>query len=1183
MVVSRSPLRAAHHADERERLSLLTGLAALTPEERAAISAEAANLVRAVRETSTPGLMESFLAEYGLSTSEGVALMCLAEALLRVPDAETIDDLIQDKIAPHDWAAHIGDSGSILVNASTWALMLTGRVLEDEDQGVVGALRGMVRRMGEPVIRTAVAAAMREMGAAFVLGETIEGAMKRGKAMVAKGYSYSFDMLGEAARTHADAKRYFDAYAAAIEAIGKRAKGGDVRANPGISVKISALHPRYERRKKAVVVDEIAGRLLALCRMAKDRGIGLNVDAEEADRLEISLDVIGAAMADDSLAGWDGFGIVVQAYSRRAPEVIDWLYALAERLDRRIMVRLVKGAYWDTEVKRAQVMGLPGYPVYTAKAATDVSYIACARKLLSMRDRIYPQFATHNAHSAAAILHMTGGADGSFEFQRLHGMGEALHEILREKTGARCRIYAPVGAHEDLLAYLVRRLLENGANSSFVNQIVDEDVSAEEIAADPFSAIAPEAVPNPSIPLPAALYAPERTNSKGWDFHDESDLADIDAARAPFADHIWGEGEREVRNPANGALTGRVSWASPADAGKAVAAAISAAPGWAAAPAADRAAALNRAADLYEAHFGELFALLAREAGKTIDDAIAELREAVDFLRYYAARSGDLPGEARGAIVCISPWNFPLAIFTGQIAAALAAGNAVVAKPAEQTPLVAARAVALLHDAGVPADVLRLVQGDGAVGAALTGAAGIGGVCFTGSTEVAKLIEAKLADANPEAMLIAETGGLNAMIVDSTALPEQAVRDIVASAFQSAGQRCSALRVLYVQEEVAEKVQTMLFGAMDALTLGDPLALETDIGPVIDEEARYGIAAYIDQARAEGRILHEVPAPETGLFISPVAIRVNGIGDMAREVFGPVLHIATFEAEKIGDVVREVNARGYGLTFGLHSRIDRRVQQVVDAAEAGNLYVNRNQIGAIVGSQPFGGEGLSGTGPKAGGPHYLPRFRRRAAATAEAGASASPLDAGEAKALLERLAPGVWAKRRDRVSVLRELLRGKAAAAMNAAAAVDMGPVDLPGPTGEANRLRLAPLGRVVCIGAGDALIAHAVQALRAGNAVLAVGPEATRRLTSLMDPSVPLMVLDGDLGDDLFADAPLEAVAVSAPDRAAAIRRALSKRDGPIIRLISEAVAPERFAAERALCIDTTAAGGNAELLAAG
>lgn len=1171
----RQALRKAHHCDQAACLQDLITLADLSDADRVAISGHAAALIRDVRQTTTPGLMESMLAEYGLSTEEGIALMCLAEALLRVPDAETIDDLIQDKIAPHDWGAHIGDSGSILVNASTWGLMLTGRVLDEETTGVVGALQGMVRRLGEPVIRRAVSAAMREMGAAFVLGETIESAMKRGDAMVEKGFCYSYDMLGEAARTFADAERYFQSYARAIEAIAHRAKG-DIRTNPGISVKLSALHPRYERRQKTVVVDDLSRQLLLLCQMAKAAQIGLNIDAEEADRLDLSLDIIEAVLSDSSLAGWDGFGIVVQAYSRRAPFVIDWLYALASRLDRKIMVRLVKGAYWDTEIKRAQVMGLADYPVFTAKPATDVSYIACARKLMLARDRIYPQFATHNAHSAAAVLRMAGSADESFEFQRLHGMGEALYDVLKGQTGARCRIYAPVGAHEDLLAYLVRRLLENGANSSFVNQIVDEDVAPEDIATDPFLVV--ETMPDTSIPAPAALYAPERINSFGWDFANEADLAEIESARAPYLATSWGEGPLEIRNPATGAEVGRLAWATPDDASAAVAAACNATPGWTASPAAARRDALLAAADLYEANMGELFALLAREAGKTLDDCIAELREAVDFLRYYATQAKN--GEARGVITCISPWNFPLAIFTGQIAAALAAGNAVIAKPAEQTPLVAIKAVALLHEAGIPADVLQIVQGDGQIGAALTGDARLGGVCFTGSTEVAKLIDRKLAEVAPDAMLIAETGGLNAMIVDSTALPEQAVRDIIASAFQSAGQRCSALRIAYVQEDVIEPLTRMLKGAMDALRLGDPLDLACDIGPVIDEDALASIQAYIDQARGEGRVLHEGSKPDDGLFIAPTLIEVAGIEALDREIFGPVLHIAPFAADRIDDVIKAINGRQYGLTFGLHTRIDRRVQDVVDLAEVGNLYVNRNQIGAVVGSQPFGGEGLSGTGPKAGGAHYVARFGKSEIA---AGALSGPvIPDAEITAALTALNATEWSRRKDRIGVLRECLKGKAAPSMTAAAALDCGSVDLPGPTGESNRMRLAALGRVICLGQGDGLLSHVVQALRAGNAVLAIGPDAQKALSPLADKRLPLTALDGDMSDQMLGSADFDAVALSAPARLPALRTILAQRDGAIMRLITEAIAPERFCAERALCIDTTAAGGNAQLLAA-
>jgi RHH-type transcriptional regulator, proline utilization regulon repressor / proline dehydrogenase / delta 1-pyrroline-5-carboxylate dehydrogenase len=1074
----RAAIREAYLADEGAALDRLVASAALDAPARAAISARAADLVRKVRSSSAPRMMEAFLAEYGLSTQEGVALMCLAEALLRVPDAETMDELIRDKIAPHDWSAHSGESASIFVNASTWALALTGRVLDEGEGGIERTLRSLVRRLGEPVIRTAVAAAMREMGDQFVLGRTIAEGMKRGRPMIQKGYLYSYDMLGEAARTEADALRYHRAYADAIAALGRSTNSADIRANPGISVKLSAIHPRYEILQAERMLPVMVDRLTSLAVMARQAGIGLNVDAEEADRLDISLDVIERVLADPQLAGWDGFGVVVQAYGRRAPLVLDWLHDLAGRLDRRIMVRLVKGAYWDTEVKRAQTLGLDGYPVFTRKPNTDVSYIACAAKLMAMRDRIYPQFATHNAHTVAAILAMADDRD-SFEFQRLHGMGEALHEAVRVEEGTRCRIYAPVGAHEDLLAYLVRRLLENGANSSFVHQIVDEDVSAEEIARDPFEVVAAQgAAANPAIPLPSAIFAPQRPNSKGWDITDVTTLAGIDAERSRFAaPHRWrsepttpgGGAGREIANPADPSdIVGTVVEGDEASVAEAVGRALAVQPAWAALPVAARAAVLERAADLYEAHAPEFFALATREAGKTLADGIAEVREAVDFLRYYAAeaRSGAASaGEARGVIACISPWNFPLAIFTGQIAAALVAGNGVVAKPAEQTPLIAARAVALLSEAGLPEGLLHLLPGDGpSVGAPLTADPRIAGVCFTGSTEVARVIERQLVKtAAPDAMLIAETGGLNAMIVDSTALPEQAVRDVLASSFQSAGQRCSALRILYVQKDVEAKVLTMLEGAMNELVVGDPWSTATDVGPVIDAEARGGIDAYCDAMDARGRLIARLGAPSDGLFVAPTVLRVSGIEEMEREVFGPVLHVATFEADEIDTVIRRINTKGYGLTFGLHTRIEARVQQVVDAVHAGNLYVNRNQIGAIVGSQPFGGEGLSGTGPKAGGPHYLRRFRR------DQGGTAAPSGAIIAATALAEHMPDAakhgWNVRQDRVAQLRRHLRGKASDAMTAVATLDYGPVDLPGPTGEANTLTLVPRGRVLCLG----------------------------------------------------------------------------------------------------------------------
>lgn len=1195
----RDAIRANYLPEEANALARLVDVADVSAERRTAISSRAEELVRKVRASSDPQMMEAFLSEYGLSTTEGVALMCLAEALLRVPDAETVDDLIRDKIAPHDWSAHSGESASIFVNASTWALMLTGRVLEDGERGIDRVLRGMVRRLGEPVIRTAVGAAMREMGDQFVLGRTIDEALKRGRSAMAKGYLYSYDMLGEAARTEADALRYHKAYADAIASLKRASNSGDIRTNPGISVKLSALHPRYEATHADAMMPVMCERLLGLCQAARDAHMGLNIDAEEADRLDVSLDVIERVLADPSLEGWDGFGVVVQAYGPRAAFVIDWLHALAETLDRKIMVRLVKGAYWDTEIKRAQVMGLSGYPVFTRKANTDVSYIACARKLLSMTDRLYPQFATHNAHTVAAILSIAGDTD-SFEFQRLHGMGEALHETVRKGEGTRCRIYAPVGAHEDLLAYLVRRLLENGANSSFVHQIVDEEVSEKEIARDPFAIVEAQAsASNPAIPMPADIYGDERRNSKGWDITDPVTMAAIEKARAPFmAPHTWsaapmtratGEGlARDVTNPARVAETvGTVTDATKEQVDGAIGIAVAAQPGWAGRPVVERAAILHAIADLYEEHAVEFFTLAAREAGKTLFDGVAEVREAVDFLRYYAeeASKAEAGTEARGAIVCISPWNFPLAIFTGQIAAALVTGNTVLAKPAEQTSLIAARAVALMHAAGVPEDVLQLLPGDGpSVGGPLTADARIAGVCFTGSVEVARVIERQLAETAPaDAMLIAETGGLNAMIVDSTALPEQAVRDIVASSFQSAGQRCSALRMLYIQEDVEKRVMTMLEGAMEALSLGDPWAVSTDVGPVIDAEAQEAISGYCEAKRKEGKVVASLAAPEGGRFVAPHIVKLSGIRELEREVFGPVLHVATFDAARIDKVIADVNRKGYGLTFGLHTRIDARAQHVVDTVHVGNIYVNRNQIGAVVGSQPFGGEGLSGTGPKAGGPNYLRRFRRGPTPSGSF-AKAEPI----ATETLEKHLPDPvkegWNTRADRIAELRKHLRGKGGAALAAAAAFEYGPIDLPGPTGEANTLFLVARGRVLCLGSEPAtLTAQVTQALAAGNAVLAVTPDARDVLKPLLGKGLPLEALDGTIHPYALRDLPLDLAAYAGEEGAVRVlRRALGARNGAIVPLVSEVINPAAYAHERAVCVDTTAAGGNASLLAA-
>ena len=1127
---------------EAPLIARLIAEADLKPDDRAAIATQAAGLVARIRASSRPGLMEVFLAEYGLSTDEGIALMCLAEALLRVPDAETVDRLIEDKIAPSDWGRHLGRSASSLVNASTWALMLTGRVLDEGEPGVVGHLRNAVKRLGEPVIRTAVGRAMKEMGRAFVLGETIEAAMSRAEAWQARGYTFSYDMLGEAARTEADARRYHLAYSRAISAIAAAAGSSDIRDNPGISVKLSALHPRYEWAKKARVMAELGPRLLALAGLARSANLGLNIDAEESDRLLLSLELIEQVLSDPSLAGWDGFGVVVQAYGRRAGAVIDGLDALATRLNRKIMVRLVKGAYWDGEVKRAQVLGLDTFPVLTRKEATDASYLANARRLLGLTGRIYPQFATHNAHTVAAVLHMADQMKidrKAFEFQRLHGMGERLHDLVLEANGTRCRIYAPVGAHRDLLAYLVRRLLENGANSSFVNQIVNGDIPPQTVAACPLTRLETlGAGPNPALRTGATLYA-DRANSRGLDLTDPVDLAALEAARSPHRTALYhaapllaapraDDGPAEPRlSPGDATPVGSVQWATPAD----VAQALAHAQPWRAS-AAERAQALIRAAQLYEAEFGPIFALLAREAGKTLPDALAELREAVDFLRYYAGGAAQ-PLAARGIFACISPWNFPLAIFTGQIAAALAAGNGVIAKPAEQTPLIAHLAVSLLHQAGVPRACLQLLPGDGRVGAALTSSPRIDGVAFTGSTETAQRIRTAMAHhLAPGAPLIAETGGLNAMIVDSTALPEQAVRDVIASAFQSAGQRCSALRCLYLQDDIARPVLDMLMGAMDELSLGDPWDPATDLGPVIDGEARADIAAYIAEARAQGRLLKTLDSPAQGHFIAPTVLRVTGIADLPREIFGPVLHVATFRAAQLPQVIQAINARGYGLTFGLHSRIDDRVETVVSQIHAGNIYVNRNQIGAVVGSQPFGGEGLSGTGPKAGGPHYLARFTR--AAPPWLGVNAQPAEQTEAQ-------------------VARALHASRPAAPARTET--------LPGPTGESNRLTLIPRPPLLCLGPTEALARVQAQAIQAlgGQAILA--PDL---------PAAALTTLQGFSGVVYWGD---EATA-----RAHA--RALSLRSGPILPLIADQPDLGHVMLERVICIDTTASGGNAQLL---
>ena len=1024
----RGAVRARVRVDERRAVGRLLAAGSFEADARERIERSARRLVRAIRRgrREEPGL-ESFLQEYRLSSREGVALMCLAEALLRIPDADTADLLIEEKIGGAAWARHLGRSDSVLVNASTWGLMLTGEVVRLGSAGrdFPGFLGRLVARSGEPLIRQAVRAAVRIIGRQFVMGRTIEEALER--AADSPKRRHSFDMLGEAAMTAADAERYFERYAAAIAALGDdgAAKGElpGIEGADSVSVKLSALHPRFEFAQGPQAVAAVAERLGALAGDAAARGIGLTVDAEEADRLEPTLDVIDEVLARTGPAGWDGLGLAVQAYQKRAPAVIDWLVARAGRGRRRLGVRLVKGAYWDTEIKRAQEAGLDGYPVYTRKSATDLSYLACARKLFAAGDRISAQFATHNAHTVAAVIELAaeaGAAKGAFEFQRLHGMGEALYAHMENarpgapEGGHPVRVYAPVGSHEDLLPYLVRRLLENGANTSFVNRIADDSAPLDRIIGDPAELLkariaAKESVSHPAIPLPRALFAPERWNSRGLDLDDPRDLTAlceaIDGAAgqnyesAPMiAGSLQKRGRgRPVTAPADRRQTvGRVWQAGIKDVDRALAAAKAAAPAWSATPADTRAAALERSADALEKDRGALMALLIKEGGKSVADALAEIREGVDFCRYYAARARaefaaakSLPGvtgednslalSGRGVFACISPWNFPLAIFLGQVSAALAAGNAVVAKPAEQTPLVAARVVGHLIAQGVPAEALALLPGEGArIGGRLVADPRVDGVAFTGSTETAAAINRTLAARDgPIVPLIAETGGQNAMVVDSSALPEQVVADVIRSAFLSAGQRCSALRILLVQDDVADRIIDMLAGAMAELVVGDPGMIRTDIGPVIDAEALAGLEAYLRRLQRTARLIARVPLPDglpPGHWFAPAAYEIGATRIPQREVFGPILHVLRYPAEGLEEALDGVAATGYGLTLGIHSRIEATWAAVRARVPAGNAYVNRAMTGAVVGSQPFGGEGLSGTGPKAGGPHYLLRF-----------------------------------------------------------------------------------------------------------------------------------------------------------------------------------------------------------------
>lgn len=1033
----RDAIDRLYHADETEAVASLLETARLGDAAEARVNQRARDLVRAVRDRREErGLLDAFMQQYDLSSEEGVVLMCLAEALLRIPDDDTAEKLIADKLGEADWEAHLGKSGSVLVNASTWGLMLTGKLValsEDAQSNFRSILRRLVNRSGEPVVRGAIRQAMKIMGHQYVMGRTIEEALDRSEEKRHRVYRHSFDMLGEAALTAGDARRYLESYRSAIEAIGRRKRPDSVFESPSISVKLSALHPRFEQGQRERVLRELTPRLLELAQLAKANRIALTVDSEEADRLRLLLDVFEQVILDPSLKGWNGLGMALQTYQKRAPAVIDWLADLAARAKQRIPLRLVKGAYWDSEIKHAQVEGYADYPVFTRKANTDVSYIACAKRVLSMRQAFYPQFATHNAHTIAAVTELAGDRL-DYEFQRLHGMGKDLYGVVMNEPGYHhaCRVYAPVGRHEDLLPYLVRRLLENGSNTSFVNRISDESLPVETVAEDPIARVAAtRPVYHPAIPLPRDLFGEERVNARGVNLDNESEVLELSNAMQAFARKRYdvepilafrstvpdGQNHEDNVNPGRTAdVIGHVREATVGEVDQAIGVARSFQPEWDRLRGARRAGILERAADFVEANTAEFMALAAREAGKTPHDTVAEIRETVDFLRYYALQARQrfelptrLPGptgetnelslHGKGVFACISPWNFPLAIFTGQVSAALAAGNTVLAKPADQTPAIAALAVRLLHEAGVPREALQFLPGRGSVvGARLTADPRIAGVALTGSMDTAHVINRALAARDaPLATFIAETGGQNAMLVDSSALPQQVVQDVIRSAFHSAGQRCSALRVLFLQNDIADATMKLLAGAMQELVVGQPTRLSTDVGPVIDEQALAGLQAHVERMEHDHRLIARTPVPAglDGHYIAPCAFEIDSIGVLEKEVFGPILHVVRYRSRDLDRIIGEINATNYGLTLGIHSRIDHTQRYIARRVRAGNCYINRNMIGAVVGVQPFGGESLSGTGPKAGGPHYMFRFateRTLTVNTAAVGGNAGLMD-----------------------------------------------------------------------------------------------------------------------------------------------------------------------------------------------
>ncbi|WP_294259323.1 trifunctional transcriptional regulator/proline dehydrogenase/L-glutamate gamma-semialdehyde dehydrogenase [uncultured Comamonas sp.] len=1236
----RRAITASTRIAEPAAVARLLPEATLPPAQAAGVAVHAQKLVEQLRSqpasAGRQGLVQGLLQEFSLSSQEGVALMCLAEALLRIPDAATRDALIRDKLRGGDWQAHLGKSPSLFVNAAAWGLVVTGKLVDTHSEpGLLSALRRITARGGEPLVRKAVDMALRLMGEQFVMGETIDQALARARELQARGFRYSYDMLGEAALTADDAQRYLQSYVEAIHAIGKTADGQGLYEGPGISIKLSALHPRYSRAQRQRVMGELLPRVLELCELARGYDIGLNIDAEEADRLELSLDLLEQLAHAPSLAGWNGLGFVIQAYQKRCPYVIDYLVDLARRSERRLMVRLVKGAYWDSEIKRAQIDGLSDYPVYTRKHHTDVAYIACARKLLAVPDAIYPQFATHNAQTVASIESLASAhpyGPGSYEYQCLHGMGEPLyrHVVEADDNAARrpCRIYAPVGTHETLLAYLVRRLLENGANSSFVHRIANPDWPLSDLIAAPADLVlaesrmdaraavgmpgAPEAIglPHPRISLPCDLLGAQRLNSPGLDLNDDGVLFALSEAlvtHRPATQSLDGTIGNVIVNPADHRqLLGRVSDATPAQIQQALETAERAQPAWEAIPAEQRAGLLESAARCLEARMMPLMTLLMREAGKTAANAVAEVREASDFLRYYAAQirrqaEADLLAPGIGPVVCISPWNFPLAIFTGQIAAALAAGNTVLAKPAEQTPLIAQEAVRLLHQAGIGPGVLQLLPGRGeTVGAALVADARVAGVLFTGSTEVARLLNAQTAnrlrpDGRP-VVLVAETGGQNAMLVDSSAQVEQAVQDIVASAFDSAGQRCSALRLLCVQSDCADRLLAMLRGAMQELRCGDPAELATDVGPVIDADAKAAIERHLARLGALGLHIHQSPLSADmavqGHFVPPTLVELPDLQPLGREVFGPVLHVLRYQRREMPQLLERINALGYGLTMGLHTRIDETLQQVARGAHVGNLYVNRNMVGAVVGVQPFGGEGLSGTGPKAGGPLYLPRLQQAPGSplqllglllhqSGEALREANPALSAATDALQQL---GHWARQRGEAVVSHDCERLRAALPGLHAARL------LPGPTGERNLYQLRGKPRTLC-SAQDrtSLLQQLAAALACGSLALwpasRLGNDVHHQLPEALHRHVRLLPAKQGI-EEIAQTEPLDAVLLECDDAVfLQWSQALAARPGPLLLptrcQTGQPVRLERLWHERALSHNTAAAGGNAALMA--